>query len=97
MSFHTNCFHVYHFLFYKHGLWTQRFPVYRLVTTIYFVCCRTKMSVYDRAVRPSFKSIGSTGLHVGPGAYDVELTDKSKIRSGIYVIYSTHSVIGLAC
>jgi len=31
------------------------------------------MSVYDRAVRPTVKPIGSTGLHVGPGAYDVEL------------------------
>lgn len=40
------------------------------------------MSVYDRAVRPSFKLNGSTGQHVGPGAYDVELTDRSKIRSG---------------
>lgn len=40
------------------------------------------MSVYDRAVRPSFKKIGSTGAHVGPGSYDVELTEKTKLRSG---------------
>jgi len=48
------------------------------------------MSVYDRAVRPTVKPIGSTGLHVGPGAYDVELTDKSKIRSGKNV--DTHAL-----
>lgn len=42
------------------------------------------MSVYDRAVRPSYKLIGSTNVHVGPGSYDVELTAKSKIRSGMY-------------
>jgi len=46
------------------------------------VCNR--MSVYDRATRPTVKPIGSTGLHVGPGSYDVEVTDKSKIRSGTY-------------
>ncbi|XP_067944512.1 sperm-tail PG-rich repeat-containing protein 2-like [Watersipora subatra] len=47
------------------------------------------MSVYDRAVRPTVKPVGSTGLHVGPGAYDVELTDKSKIRSDGYAPFSS--------
>lgn len=50
------------------------------------------MSVYDRAVRPGIKTYGSTGQHVGPGAYDVELTDKSKIRSGMNRINMVNAV-----
>lgn len=62
---------------------------------MYVFHCRQAMSVYDRAVRPVVKPVGSTGMHVGPGAYDVELTAKSKIKSGEYGSSFHHGVIFL--
>ena len=38
--------------------------------------------MYDRAPRNITQPQGSTAVHVGPGAYDAELVDAKRLKTG---------------
>ena len=57
-----------------------------LVVSIFFQIT-VKMSMYDRKERKTDLVLNSTAPIVGPGSYDVDKPEKSKVRKGNRVIF----------